>query len=102
MQKGLQDEKVPSRKCRLHIPVTAHNNLQVQWIDPTENITDENFFNGSFRTIGSEVVPDSAYLIAPRPYRYINTENTEHIYYVKVGFENNPDFETIKGKFNSL
>ena len=96
------DATVPNRKCRLHIPVTVQNNLQVQWIDPTENITDKNFFNGPFRTVGSELVPDSAYLIAPGPYRYINTENSEHIYYVEVGFENNPDFEEIKGKFNSL
>jgi hypothetical protein len=96
------DETVPSRKCRLHIPVTVQNNLQVQWIDPTENITDENRFKVPFKSVGSEVVPNLAYLIAPGPYRYINTENSEHIYYVEVGFENNPDFETIKGKFNSL
>lgn len=97
------DDSLPNRKCRLHIPVGNNNNLKIMWIDRSENITDENRLNGTFKIESFDVIPPTAYLIAqPGPYKYNNKDNNDYVFFIEVGFENNPDFEFVREKFNSL
>jgi hypothetical protein len=97
------DNSIPDRKCKLHIPITSNTNLKMLSLDPTDIVTDENRFQGTFKVVKIDDVPHGPFLFSPLGnIKYNNKDNNDYIVYVEIGFQNNPDFEVVKGKFKSL
>jgi hypothetical protein len=98
------DYSLPARNCLLNISLKGvHPTSNIKWVDPKELVTEEEKFKKLYGIEEDTFMPEGAYLVqANQACIFDNRFNPDHLYFIQVGFENNPTYDEVKAKFQAL
>jgi hypothetical protein len=97
------DYDLPARECTLNLTLAGHPTSNVKWISKDVIVTDADKNKRDFSIEEDTFIPDGAWIMrGDQVVMFDNRFNNEHLYFVQIGFENNPTYEEVKEKFSKL
>lgn len=97
------DYDLPARECTLNLTLAGHPTSNVKWISKDVIVTDAEKNKRDFPIEEDTFIPEGAWLMrGDQVVMFDNRFNNEHLYFVQIGFENNPTYETVKEKIIGL
>jgi hypothetical protein len=97
------DYDLPARQCLFNLTLASHPTSNVKWISKDVIVKDEDRNKRDFPLDEDTFIPEGAWMMrGDQVVMFDNRFNSEHLYFVQIGFENNPTYEEVKEKFSKL
>lgn len=97
------DYDLPARGCTLNLTLACHPTSNVKWISRDVVVRDEDKNKRDFPIEEDTFIPEGAWIMrGDQVVMFDNRFNSEHLYFVQIGFEGNPTYEEVKEKFSKL
>jgi hypothetical protein len=97
------DYDLPARECTLNLTLAGHPTSNVKWISKNVIVTDADKNKRDFDLDEDTFIPEGAWIMrGDQVVMFDNRFNDQHLFFVQIGFENNPTYEEVKEKFSKL
>ena len=97
------DYDLPARDCTVNLTLAGHPTSNVKWISKETIVNDADKNRRDFPIDEDTFIPDGVWISrGDQVVMFDNRFNDQHLFFVQIGFENNPTYEEVKEKFSTL
>ena len=96
------DYSLPERHCLLNVTLRGyHPTSNIKWI--SEQVKEEEKFTKEYGIEEDTFMPEGGYVVrANQACMFDNRFNSDYLFFIQLGFDDNPTYEEVKEKFSKL
>lgn len=98
------DYTLPERGCLMYIPISGtHPTTNIKWIDSATKVIESEKNKKNYAIEEDTFFPDSPIIVrASQACIFDNRFNQDYMFFIQIGFDDNPSYEEVVEKFSKL